>query len=479
MSNEFYNQSGWPQKNAPGDSASADAEFLAIQNGFAKLPALAGLGLRMVRVNSAGTALESVTPLTSGLESYQLLSGIAGTNAITAITQPTFAAYITGQLYRGQAAGANTTGVTINLNSVSVLILRRPDGSALQPSDIPAAGYPMLIWVRAADAVLINPYNEITAPVVAAAAKATLVNGDLIPVVDSAASNVLKTWSFANLVTQLSGLCSSGWNALTATTATTATSSTTQASTDQSTKIATTAFVGSAIRGYLAGFTLSTAGGSTTMSITGGEAQESTRNVCMTLGAYTKTTASWTLGSAGGGLDTGASLGTASTWYYWYVIRRPDTGVVDLIFSLSSSEPTLPANYTQYRYIGAGLLNGSKNWTAFTQMGRDFYWSIPILDVTTIFSGTSAVTATLTIPSGRKVKVFGNANGQQVSYISDLANADLAPSETIAPLGETQAAASEFACWSNTSSQIRYRCSTNGTFYLVTKGWRDLADTNL
>jgi hypothetical protein len=49
--------------------------------------------------------------------------------------------------------------------------------------------------------------------------KPTPVGGDLIPIADSAATNATKKLSITNLATYLAGLCSAGWNALTATTA--------------------------------------------------------------------------------------------------------------------------------------------------------------------------------------------------------------------------------------------------------------------
>jgi hypothetical protein len=177
------------------------------------------------------------------------------------------------------------------------------------------------------------------------------------------------------------------------------------------------------------------------------------------------------------------------------VIRRPDTGVVDLIFSLSSSAPTLPANYTQYRYIGAGYLDGANNWTAFTQMGREFYWSTPILEGGATFTGSAAAALiTCSLPLGRKMKgIFniraGSNNDAGGIYISDPSNADLAPSVSASPLvsvGATNAVAtpgsagSQATCWTNTSGQIRHRELTTNTGYgIATLGWIDLADTNL
>lgn len=77
----------------------------------------------------------------------------------------------------------------------------------------------------------------------------------------------------------------------------------------------------------------------------------------------TKSTSAWAVGSGNGGLDTGAIA--ASTMYYVYVIKRPDTQVVDVLFSASATAPTLPANYTLKRLIGALLTNGSSQFVNF------------------------------------------------------------------------------------------------------------------
>jgi len=239
-------------------------------------------------------------------------------------------------------------------------------------------------------------------------------------------------------------------------------------------------------RSYLSGLTLSTAGSSATMSIAAGMGVDSTNTQSMILSsAISKTTSSWVVGTGNGGLDTGTIAN--STWYYFYLIRRPDTGVVDVVFSTSSSSPTLPTNYTQYRYIGGGLTNGSAQWTSFTQFGDDFYWSSPVLD----YSGAGVTTAallTLSVPRGRKMKAWLNANGGaggQALYLSDPANTDLAPSTTVAPLASvtgtstTTGATSAGGVWTNTSAQVRQRSTATTTNYIVTLGWTDLRGKDL
>ena len=234
-----------------------------------------------------------------------------------------------------------------------------------------------------------------------------------------------------------------------------------------------------AIRSYLAGCGMSTVGGSSTMSIANGLAVDSSNSVQINVSAINKTTASWALGTNNGGLDTGVIA--ASTWYYFYAIYNATGPIVDVIFSSSSSSPLLPSGYTKYRYIGAGLTDGSSHWVSFTQSGREFYWVTPILDVASVAAGSVAVTATLNVPKGRKIKAFFGIQSQYIAYVSDLANADLAPSGTLAPIGTSGGGGSigTGAVWTNTSGQVRYRSSLNGTFYISTQGWLDLADSQI
>ena len=230
---DWYQHSGYPAQSANGDSASARSEFDAIALNGTKMPALTGSALRIVRVNAAGTALESVTTATATLETYadaqagthHKLTGVAGTNTITALATPTLTAYVTDQTFQAESAGANTGAATINIDGLGARSLLRPDGSALQASDIPAAGYPLNIQITAAAAILLNPYNGVSAPITAAASKGTPVGADVLGGVDSA-TGLLAKFSFTNIVAYLSGLCSAGWNAATATLATNATNAT-------------------------------------------------------------------------------------------------------------------------------------------------------------------------------------------------------------------------------------------------------------
>lgn len=68
--------------------------------------------------------------------------------------------------------------------------------------------------------------------------------------------------------------------------------------------------------------------------------------------------AAWTVGSGNGGLDTG--FVTDATYYGW-LIKRSDTGVVDVLYSLSNSAPTMPSNYDLKALLGRVVRASSSN----------------------------------------------------------------------------------------------------------------------
>lgn len=237
-------------------------------------------------------------------------------------------------------------------------------------------------------------------------------------------------------------------------------------------------------RSYLSGLTLSTAGSSNTMSIAAGMGMDSTNAASLVLAsAFSKTTGAWAVGTGNGGLDTGTIAN--STWYYFYLINNPTSSVTDVIFSTSSSAPTLPSGYTLYRYIGGGLTNGSAQWTSFIQIGDDFYWSSPVLDYASTGS-TTAVLLTCSVPRGRRVMTYFNMQTQPGAgvmniYLSSPDVTDLAPSQTVSPIGSllTLNGGCQARCYVNTSAQIRHRSSQAANMWIATLGWTDLRGKDL
>lgn len=159
------------------------------------------------------------------------------------------------------------------------------------------------------------------------------------------------------------------------------------------------------MRSYLAGLGLSTPGSSASFTVAVGMAMDGANVAMLVLAAaLTKTTAAWALG-AGGALDTGAIAN--STWYHVYLMRRPDTGAVDVALSLSASAPTtggaIPAAYTQFRRIGSLLTTASGQWTPFVQLGDEFLWATMAQDVIVTTLSTTATLYPLTVPPGVQV----------------------------------------------------------------------------
>lgn len=241
-------------------------------------------------------------------------------------------------------------------------------------------------------------------------------------------------------------------------------------------------------RGYLHGLTLSTAGSSATFSVALGEAVDDSFTSLMTTAGLSKTTSAWAVGTATGSLDTGTIA--VSTWYHVYLIKRPDTGVVDVLTSLSATAPTMPTNYTLKRRIGSMKTNGSSQWTKFVQDGDLFQWDVPVQDVAAANPGTAAVTRTLTVPTGVRIlaKLYvgavstSAATGPAGILISDLSTADTAPAiATAANTGSYSNAADmqtagTIDVYTNTSAQVRSRIQLSAasvTLYMVSMGWID------
>lgn len=238
-----------------------------------------------------------------------------------------------------------------------------------------------------------------------------------------------------------------------------------------------------ALRGYLAGLTLS-GGGSTTLTISAGQATSDDNTTLMSLAStYTKTFAAWAVGSGNGGLDTGAIA--ANTWYHVFLIERTDTQVVDVLISLSPTAPTLPTSYTKQRRIGSIRTDATPNIISFSQNGDEFLWPTTVNDVNVATLGTARTLFTLTVPTGIKVNALIRANenlsgGSPNVIITSPDETDQAPSATGAPGADlipsnTSAnAAGRFNVRTNTSAQIGARSSAASTTLLVsTFGWID------
>lgn len=345
------------------------------------------------------------------------------------------------------------------------------------------------------------------------------------------------------------------------------TTASTPAAGDSSGKVATSQFVsgalgGTVLRSYLAGLTLSTPGASSVMAIASGVAADSTNSQMMALASpFTKTTGSWSAGTGNGALDTGTIAN--STWYHWYLIKRPDTGAVDVLTSLdpgtsgtvtvtvaspavvswpahglsvgaavvfsttgalptglvagttyyvisagfgtnafevstspggaavgtsgtqsgthtATANPTLPANYTLFRRIGAGRTNASAQWAAFTQVGDTFYWASAVADVNGASLNTASAQYQLaSLPQGINVTAIvdfsygGGGTGVLLIYSPLQATGSASGGRWNMSVNATNGGMQAHII-TDTAAHVNVAVNFNcSPFYIYTEGWVD------
>ncbi|PDT66393.1 hypothetical protein CO683_27015 [Bradyrhizobium ottawaense] len=235
------------------------------------------------------------------------------------------------------------------------------------------------------------------------------------------------------------------------------------------------------LQNYLSGLTLSTAGSSASFGIAAGLAADDGNVDYMRLAAaITKTTGAWAVGAGNGALDTGTIAN--STWYHVFEIKRPDTGVVDVLISTSPSAPTMPTNYTLKRRIGSMKTNGSAQWTKFTQFGDEFLWGTPVAGDATAASLSAAQLFALTVPPGVQVfaKFTGYTNSASGNNEVGFSSPDQSAGSTDAGGTIQGAGVGTYQSWglmrirTDTSRQIRAQSSNVCSLRITTHGWDDL-----
>jgi hypothetical protein len=224
-----------------------------------------------------------------------------------------------------------------------------------------------------------------------------------------------------------------------------------------------------------------------TINIAAGELRDSADKInCMLTSAVTKVLAAgWKSGSGQNGLDTGNPA--VSTWYHVYAIGN-DNGDLDFIFSTNATSPSFPGSYQYSRRIGSVLTDSSGNILVFTQNGDEFLFDTPILDVSALAVGTSAVLRVLSVPLGVVVNALFNLQAASGGAGVDLAvtsplTADIDPltikNRSLA-LPATTTIVEVFNVRVNTSAQIRLRSdvAAQPTVSIGTFGWIDSRGKN-
>lgn len=153
-----------------------------------------------------------------------------------------------------------------------------------------------------------------------------------------------------------------------------------------------------AVQGSFKNLAASANGISANVTITADEiALEDTSNAYVTARSVNVTIN--TAVSGANGLDTGTIA--ASTWYYTWVIRKPD-GTTAGLASLSSTAPTMPSGYTYKARVGAFRTDGTGNKypLAFRQRGCTVQYVVAaatnVTNLPTMITGASGSPSTPT-----------------------------------------------------------------------------------
>ncbi|MBK8189092.1 MAG: hypothetical protein IPK79_01400 [Vampirovibrionales bacterium] len=195
-----------------------------------------------------------------------------------------------------------------------------------------------------------------------------------------------------------------------------------------------------------------------------------------------RTDAAWAVGSGNGGLDTGA-VGNAT--YHCFIIARDSDGLIDALFSLSPTAPTMPAGWTAKRRV-ASIIRAGGQVLSYTQTGDQFSLFISILDYNATPGATTAATLTLaSVPTGIVVNpILGvqvtsgpttNAGGllSSLDVRDDAANS--ANAQSYINAANTNAAMTRVTdLRTDTSAQVRRRVQqTDMSLVVRTYGWVD------
>ena len=239
-------------------------------------------------------------------------------------------------------------------------------------------------------------------------------------------------------------------------------------------------------KGHIYGLVMSNAADTANdITIAAGEARSDDGLTDMILpAAITKQMdASWAVGSAAGGMNTGAEAN--STWYEVHLIKRVDTGVVDVMFTTTANRATLPTSYTKKRRIGWVRNDGAGALLQFTQIDNHVTLTTQVNDSSTACSATAAAVTVTAPPSSRvrfraAIESTTSVNSNTGMVFSEIVEGNVTPALTtgILSLGQwdlaTGASATTMELRVSATSTIEFDCAVaTGTFDVSTFGWID------
>jgi hypothetical protein len=241
----------------------------------------------------------------------------------------------------------------------------------------------------------------------------------------------------------------------------------------------------SVLQGHIFGLTMSNAADTANdITVAAGEAtSESGTDLIVLAAPITKQLdAAWAVGTNAGGINTGAEAN--STWYEVHLIKRPDTGVVDVMFTTTANRATLPTSYTLQRRIGWIRNDGAGAILQFTQVDDHFTLTTQINDQSITATATAAA-VTVTVPPSciGRFRISSDSNTDnavnQVTVFSEIVEGNVTPSDAtgIASIGVHDIAGSQASHMelrvSSTSTIEHDSNHTTNVIDISTFGWID------
>lgn len=204
--------------------------------------------------------------------------------------------------------------------------------------------------------------------------------------------------------------------------------------------------------------------------------------------------ANWAAGTNQGGRYSGAAI--TDTTYHCYAVAKALGADPDFYFDPSATEATVlghlqaetgGASYLYVRRIGS-IIRASATIVKFLQDGDVFTLETPPQDIVASNPGTSAVSRTLSVPTGIKVlaqaltSLIASSSTNSYGLLTSLDAADIAPSSTVHNFLSATSSGSHvrntvlLAVRTNTSGAVRSRISASAStdnLYISTLGWID------